>query len=92
MAEFSGGGVVAALLLFTALTVKDVYLGLNREHTRDQRSFTDEAEDGGRFTGEPERGRPAKTWSNTGSLGPVLRFQYWWVLLTDAAVRLCWLS
>lgn len=76
MAEFSGGGLVAALLLFTALTVRDVYLGLNREHTRDQRSLRDEAEDRGRFTDEQEHGRPAKTWSNTGSLGPVLRFQY----------------
>lgn len=76
MAEFSGGGLVAALLLFTALTVRDVYLGLNREHTRDQRSLREESEDRGRFMADQEPGRPAKTWSNAGSLGPVLRFQY----------------
>lgn len=76
MAEFSGGGLLAALLLFTALTVRDVYLGLNREHGRDQRGLRDEAEDRGRFTGEQERGRPAKTWSSSANLGPVLRFQY----------------
>lgn len=67
---------MAALLLFTALTVRDVYLGLNREHNRNQRVSRDEAEDRGRIPDEQEPGRPAKTWSNAGSLGPVLRFQY----------------
>lgn len=76
MAEFSGGGLAAALLLFTALTVRDIYLGLNREHSRDPRSPRDEPEERGRFTAGQGPERAAKPWGNPGSLGPVLRFQY----------------
>lgn len=73
MAEFSGGGLVAALLLFTALTVKDIYLGQNRGQNPTQK---EETEGRGGFQAEQEHGRPAKTWNNPGSMGPVLRFQY----------------
>ncbi|KAK7916261.1 hypothetical protein WMY93_012022 [Mugilogobius chulae] len=76
MAEFSGGGLLAALLLFTALTIKDVYVGMHRGHGQDQRGPRDEAEDRGRFSAGEEQSRPSKSWSSTGNLGPVLRFQY----------------
>uniref|UniRef100_A0A3B4BBA2 Selenoprotein T n=1 Tax=Periophthalmus magnuspinnatus TaxID=409849 RepID=A0A3B4BBA2_9GOBI len=57
MAEFSGGGLLAALLLFTALTVKDVYVGMHRDQSRDQQ----------------EQGRPAKPWSSSGSYSKVFQ-------------------
>lgn len=64
---------MAALLLFTALTARDVYLGLNRDQNQNQ-DQRDEAGSGSRAEQGPAR--LTKTWTNPGSLGPVLRFQF----------------
>lgn len=61
MAEFSGSGLLAALLLFTALTLRDVYVG----RTDPQK---------GHLPADSEHTKPAKASSYA---GPVLRFQYW---------------
>lgn len=64
MAEYSQAGILAALLLFSALTVWDVYVG----RSGPQRPGLSP---GG--SPEPEPNRAAKTSMYT---GPVLRFQY----------------
>lgn len=61
MAEFSQTGLLAALLFFMALTLRDVYVGRTRPQNQNLAADTD-----------PEK--PAKTSAYT---GPVLRFQYW---------------
>ncbi|CAB1427058.1 unnamed protein product [Pleuronectes platessa] len=67
MAEYSQGGLLAALLLFTALTARDVYLG----RSSPQRGHSPADSLGLSSATEPER--PAKPSVYT---GPVLRFQY----------------
>uniref|UniRef100_A0A8C2YYZ2 Selenoprotein T n=1 Tax=Cyclopterus lumpus TaxID=8103 RepID=A0A8C2YYZ2_CYCLU len=69
MAEYSQVGLLAALLLFTALTVRDVYLG--RSSLQPAGSPAGISPDPLPDTGP---GKPAKPSLYT---GPVLRFQYW---------------
>uniref|UniRef100_A0A672GG75 Selenoprotein T n=1 Tax=Salarias fasciatus TaxID=181472 RepID=A0A672GG75_SALFA len=64
MAEYSQAGLLAALLLFTALTVRDVYLG--RSSSQRPGLSPSSSPDP-----EPARAAKASTYS-----GPVLRFQY----------------
>uniref|UniRef100_A0A3B5M7K8 Selenoprotein T n=1 Tax=Xiphophorus couchianus TaxID=32473 RepID=A0A3B5M7K8_9TELE len=61
MAEFGSGGLLAALLLFTALTLRDVYVGRSDHRTR---AFAET---------EPESGKPPKAALYS---GPVLQFRY----------------
>ncbi|CAM9120620.1 unnamed protein product [Lampetra planeri] len=72
MAEYSQQGLFAALLLFTALTLRDVYNGRATSQSGQQ-----PAEIPGLSPDrlpETEPGKPAKPSLYT---GPVLRFQYW---------------
>uniref|UniRef100_A0A3B4YFA0 Selenoprotein T n=1 Tax=Seriola lalandi dorsalis TaxID=1841481 RepID=A0A3B4YFA0_SERLL len=68
MAEYSQAGLLAALLLFTALTVRDVYLG----RSSPQRGHPP-VNSPGFSPPDAEPGKPAKSSLYT---GPVLRFQY----------------
>uniref|UniRef100_A0A3B4UWE2 Selenoprotein T n=1 Tax=Seriola dumerili TaxID=41447 RepID=A0A3B4UWE2_SERDU len=68
MAEYSQAGLLAALLLFTALTVRDVYLG----RSSPQRGHPP-VNSPGLSPPDAEPGKPAKSSLYT---GPVLRFQY----------------
>lgn len=61
MAEYSQLGLLAALLLFTVLTLRDVYVG---------KSSSQQFAAGS----EMEPGRAAKA---AMYVGPVLKFQYW---------------
>uniref|UniRef100_A0A3Q3GAC6 Selenoprotein T n=1 Tax=Labrus bergylta TaxID=56723 RepID=A0A3Q3GAC6_9LABR len=71
MAEYSQAGLLAALLLFTALTVRDVYLGrMSSQHGQQQADSPGLSPDTLPGT---EPGKPAKPSLYT---GPVLRFQY----------------
>uniref|UniRef100_A0A3Q2QT71 Selenoprotein T n=1 Tax=Fundulus heteroclitus TaxID=8078 RepID=A0A3Q2QT71_FUNHE len=63
MAEFGSGGLLAALLLFTALTLKDVYVGRS-DHRGDVSVDTEP---------DSESGKPPKAALYS---GPVLRFRY----------------
>lgn len=71
MAEYSQAGLLAALLLFTALTVRDIYLG----RTSPQRGH--QPADSPGFSPDTlpdtEPGKPAKSSLYT---GPTLKFQY----------------
>lgn len=68
MAEFGPTGLLAVLLLFTGLTLRDVYVG--RSNPRPGSSADPE------LNVEPgtEGGKAAKAALYT---GPVLRFRYW---------------
>lgn len=69
MAEYSQAGLLAALLLFTALTVRDIYLGRSGgQQPAERRGFSQDT------LPDSEPGRPAKSSLYT---GPVLKFQYW---------------
>lgn len=61
MAEFGSGGLLAALLLFTALTLRDLYVGRSDRRT------------GVSPDTEPESGKPPKAALYS---GPVLQFRY----------------
>uniref|UniRef100_A0A3Q1GF94 Selenoprotein T n=1 Tax=Acanthochromis polyacanthus TaxID=80966 RepID=A0A3Q1GF94_9TELE len=71
MAEYSQAGLLAALLLFTALTVRDVYLGRSSPHRGQQP--TERPGHSPDTVPDTEPGRPAKASLYS---GPVLRFQY----------------
>ncbi|KAA8577576.1 hypothetical protein FQN60_001049, partial [Etheostoma spectabile] len=70
MAEYSQLGLLAALLLFTALTVRDVYVGRSNPPDALQAARSQSADSPGP---PPEPGKPAEP-----SLypGPMLKFQY----------------
>uniref|UniRef100_A0A3Q3M981 Uncharacterized protein n=2 Tax=Mastacembelus armatus TaxID=205130 RepID=A0A3Q3M981_9TELE len=71
MAEYSQASLLAALLFFTALTVRDVYLGRlisQRGHQQANSVGTDRES-----LPDTEPGRAAKSSVYT---GPVLKFQY----------------
>lgn len=74
MAEYSQAGLLAALLLFTALTVRDIYLGrssLQRgQQPAERPGLSPET------LSDISPGKPIKSSLYT---GPVLKFQYWWV-------------
>uniref|UniRef100_A0A3B5B5Y8 Selenoprotein T n=1 Tax=Stegastes partitus TaxID=144197 RepID=A0A3B5B5Y8_9TELE len=71
MAEYSQAGLLAALLLFTALTVRDVYLGRSSpqrgQQPADRQGLSPDT------LADTEPGRPAKASLYS---GPVLKFQY----------------
>ncbi|KAL6117179.1 uncharacterized protein ACO6RY_15019 [Pungitius sinensis] len=72
MAEYSQAGLLAALLLFTALTLRDVYLGrsslqLEQQPTESPGLSPDTLPDNG-----PGRAAKPSLYS-----GPMLKFQYW---------------
>ncbi|TKS65035.1 Selenoprotein T2 [Collichthys lucidus] len=75
MAEYSQVGLLAALLLFTALTVRDVYLGRSSPH-RGQQPADGPSLSPDTVLPDTEPGKPAKSSLYT---GPVLKFQYWCV-------------
>lgn len=65
MAEYNQIGVLSALLLFTALTARDIYLvrtGLQQGQVTTSSLYRD-----------PGQAKPKSTLYN----GPVLKFQYW---------------
>lgn len=62
MAEFGSGGLLAALLLFTTLTLRDIYVGRSDYRTG---AFSET---------EQESGKPPKVALYS---GPVLQFRYW---------------
>lgn len=67
MAEYNQAGVLSAVLLFTALTARDIYLGrssLQREQVTAANLQRDAV---------PGRDRAKPSLYS----GPVLRFQYW---------------
>lgn len=68
MAEYTQAGLLAALVLFTALTVRDVYLGRSSLHRAGSPGSSPEP------LPDTGPGKPAKPSLYT---GPVLRFQYW---------------
>lgn len=68
MAEYGHTGLLAAVLLFTALTVRDIYLGSSSPQGGHQ------PPDGSALSPNTEAGKPGKA---TLYSGPVLRFQYW---------------
>uniref|UniRef100_A0A3Q3VV69 Selenoprotein T n=1 Tax=Mola mola TaxID=94237 RepID=A0A3Q3VV69_MOLML len=71
MAEYSQSGLLAALLLFTALTVRDVYVGrLSLRHGHQSAERPDLSRDNLRDT---DPGPPPKSSLYS---GPVLKFQY----------------
>ncbi|KAF1385148.1 hypothetical protein PFLUV_G00127670 [Perca fluviatilis] len=70
MAEYSQAGLLAALLLFTALTVRDVYVGRSNPPRALQADHSQSADSPGL---SPEPGKPAKPSLYT---GPLLKFQY----------------
>lgn len=72
MAEYSQAGLLAALLLFTALTVRDVYLGRSSPQRGQQSADSPGLSPDNLPDTEP--GKPAKASMYT---GPVLKFQYW---------------
>ncbi|TMS01793.1 Selenoprotein T2 [Larimichthys crocea] len=72
MAEYSQLGLLAALLLFTALTVRDVYLGRSSPH-RGQQPADGPSLSPDTVLPDTEPGKPAKSSLYT---GPVLKFQY----------------
>lgn len=71
MAEFSQAGLLAALLLFTALTVRDVYLGRSSPQRGDQ-----QADSPGLSPDTPPDLEPGKPGKSSMYTGPVLKFQY----------------
>ena len=71
MAEYSQAGLLAALLLFTALTVRDVYVG--RSSPQRGHQSADGAAAATDMLPETEPGKAAKSMYT----GPVLKFQYW---------------
>lgn len=72
MAEYSQAGLLAALLLFTALTVRDVYLG--RSSPQRGHQAADGPGSSPDTLPDTEPGKPAKSSLYS---GPVLKFQYW---------------
>lgn len=68
MAEFSQSSLLAALLLFTALTVRDIYLVRSSSKRGHQPTDNPSVSTG------TEAGKSAKS---TVYNGPVLKFQYW---------------
>ncbi|TDG95887.1 hypothetical protein EPR50_G00244240 [Perca flavescens] len=70
MAEYSQAGLLAALLLFTALTVRDVYVSRLNPPRALQAAHSQSA-DSPDLSAEP--GKPAKPSLYT---GPLLKFQY----------------
>uniref|UniRef100_A0A3Q1AWX8 Uncharacterized protein n=1 Tax=Amphiprion ocellaris TaxID=80972 RepID=A0A3Q1AWX8_AMPOC len=71
MAEYSQAGLLAALLLFTALTVRDVYLGRSSPHRGQQPADRPGHSPDSLPDTEPGRAAKASLYS-----GPVLRFRY----------------
>lgn len=72
MAEYSQAGLLAALLLFTALTVRDIYLGRSNLQRGQQPVERPGLSPDTLLDTDP--GKPAKPSMYT---GPVLKFQYW---------------
>lgn len=64
MSEFGPSGLLAVLLLFTALTLRDVYVGRSKQQPADGPSPLPD-------TGPGEHARASAY------TGPVLRFRYW---------------
>lgn len=64
MSEFGPSGLLAVLLLFTALTLRDVYVGRSKHQPADGPSVLPN-------TGPGEHARASAY------TGPVLRFRYW---------------
>lgn len=64
MAEYSQTGLLVALFLFTALTLRDIYVGRSSSQSGHQPPDNPDT----------EPGKPAKAAIYS---GPVLRFQYW---------------
>ena len=81
MAEYTQTGILAALLLFSAVTLRDIYVGRNQQQNHNHQQNQQAAESLGLASdGLPDPGtlKPGKPALYT---GPVLKFQYWWVTL-----------
>lgn len=77
MAEYSHTGILTALLLFTAVTVRDIYLGrTTTEQLEQQEQQAAKSSVASNGFPEPESNteRQSKLKFYT---GPVLKFQYW---------------
>ncbi|MBN3282804.1 SELT2 protein, partial [Polyodon spathula] len=71
MAEYSQAGILTAVLLFTAFTLRDVYLGKTSVQQHQDANSLDMEPDDLRET------EPHKLAKQTLYTGPVLKFQYW---------------
>ena len=72
MAEYSQAGLLAALLFFTALTVRDIYLGRSSPQRGQQ-----PADSPGLSPDTLPDTDPGKQTKSTVYSGPLLKFQYW---------------
>ncbi|KPP68624.1 hypothetical protein Z043_112681 [Scleropages formosus] len=72
MAEYSQAGILTALLLFTVVTVRDIYLGKNMsEEVQQQAAESPDLESLSSPTADAQRTGKARMY-----MGPVLRFQF----------------
>ena len=78
MAEYSETGILTALLLFTVVTVRDIYLGRSAvdqtEQQQQQKQAAESTGPDGFLISDIHTQRQTKPKFYT---GPVLRFQYW---------------
>ncbi|MBN3302034.1 SELT2 protein, partial [Amia calva] len=73
MAEYSQAGILTALLLFTVVTVRDIYMGKNLAQQQQQAADSLGVGSGG--LRDMDTHKPAKQKMYT---GPVLKFQFWY--------------
>lgn len=71
MVEYSQAGILTALLLFTAVTLRDVYLGKNSAQQQHQATNSLDMEPDDLRETEPHKLAKQKLYT-----GPVLKFQY----------------
>lgn len=74
MAEYSHTGILTALLLFTAVTVRDIYLGRTATEQLEKQAAKSSMASSGFPEPESSTQRQSKPKFYT---GPALKFQYW---------------
>lgn len=91
MAEYSHTGILTALLLFTAVTVRDIYLGRTTTEQLEQQAAKSSMASNGFPEPESNTERQSKLKFYT---GPVLKFQYWLELFitSSSLLSVCYIS